>query len=130
MSTMFVISSMYFSSTGLQFWTIQYMTVILGATPMQSQFFFILCAITAPVPGSLLGSYLADRSGGYKGKYQVQSLLICCVFALLGTLFGVTLFFLDDIYSFSVGLWGLLLLGAAMVPTCFGIIISSVEKEH
>ena len=32
MSTMLVMSSMYFSSTGLQFWTIQYMATILGAS--------------------------------------------------------------------------------------------------
>ena len=32
MSTMIVMSSMYFSSTGLQFWTIKYMAEILGAT--------------------------------------------------------------------------------------------------
>jgi len=32
MSTMIVMSSMYFSSTGLQFWTIQYMVSVLNAT--------------------------------------------------------------------------------------------------
>ena len=71
MSTMIVMSSMYFSSTGLQFWTIQYMATILGATQVQAQFLFVLCAVTAPIPGSLCGSWVADSLGGYKGKHQV-----------------------------------------------------------
>ena len=43
----------------------------MDADPMHAQFMFIFCAATAPIPGSLLGSYIADSSGGYKGKYQV-----------------------------------------------------------
>ena len=129
MSTMFVISCIYFSSTGLQFWTIQYMSIVLGADPVTAQMCFIGCALTAPIPGSLIGSYLADINGGYKGKFQVQALLQSCGFAFLGTFAGVALFFLYEIVTFTIGLFFLLLLGAAMFPTCFGIIISSVEKE-
>lgn len=90
---------------------------------------FIVCATTAPIPGALLGSYIADSSGGYKGKYQVQALLICCFFGLLASVAGVILFFLFEPIKFIIGLWFLLFLGAAMAPTCFGIIISSVPKS-
>lgn len=106
------------------------MSTILGADPLKAQFCFILCAVTAPIPGSLLGSWVADRAGGYKGKYQVQALVICCGFASLATISGVTLFFLYDLLHFSIGLWALLLLGATMVPTCFGVLISSAKKEQ
>lgn len=105
------------------------MSSILGAEPLTAQFCFILCALTAPIPGSLIGSYLADISGGYKGKYQTQALLICCGFACLATIAGVFSFFLSEVVSFTIGLFFLLLFGAAMFPTCFGIIISSVEKS-
>ena len=105
------------------------MSTVLGAEPLTAQFCFILVAIAAPIPGSLIGSYLADVSGGYKGKFQVQALLICCAFAAMGTIAGISLFFLGEIVTFTIGLFFLLLLGAAMFPTCFGIIISSVEKE-
>lgn len=129
-STMLVICSMYFSSTGLQFWTIQYMQTILGARPLQAQFLFILSAATAPIPGALIGSYISDRAGGYKGKFQLQALIICCGFALLASVAGIATFFLYEIYSFTVGLWLLLAFGAALFPTCYGIIISSVRKEQ
>jgi len=69
MFTMIVISSMYFTSTGLQFWTIQYIHTILGTEYVTAQFLFVFSAVTAPIPGALLGSWLADRAGGYKGKF-------------------------------------------------------------
>ena len=102
----------------------------MGAPSLEAQFLFIFCATTAPIPGALLGSYIADSSGGYKGKYQVQALLICCVFGLLASVAGVILFFLFEPIRFTIGLWFLLFLGAAIAPTCFGIIISSVPKSR
>jgi len=86
--------------------------------------------VTAPIPGSLLGSYIADGLGGYKGKYQIQALLMCCGFAFLAASSGFTLFFLDELIAFSIGLWALLLFGSAIVPTCFGVIISSARREQ
>ena len=47
------------------------MQTVLGADQVTAQFFFILVSTTSPIPGSLLGSYLADISGGYKGRFQV-----------------------------------------------------------
>ena len=96
---------------------------------MEAQFLFILIAIGAPIPGSLLGSYIADRSGGYKGRYQLQALLICVAFGSMAAMVGVFLFFIFDFYAFCFVLWLLMFLGAAMVPTCYGIIIASVEKD-
>lgn len=49
---------------------------------------------------------------------------------MAGSIFGISCFFLYEPITFTIGLWGLFLLGAAMVPTCFGIIISSVKKEQ
>ena len=90
---------------------------------------FVFCAITAPIPGALLGSYIADSSGGYKGKYQVQALLICAVFGVLASFAGFALFFLFEPIKFAIGIWMLFFLGSAITPTCFGIIISSVPKS-
>ena len=49
---------------------------------------------------------------------------------MLASIAGIALFFLYEIYTFSVGFWLLLAFGAALFPTCFGIIISSVRKEQ
>ena len=40
------------------------------------------------------------------------------------------MFILYEMFTFAIVLWLLLAFGAAMVPTCFGIIISSVHKEQ
>lgn len=127
--TMLTMSSIYFSSTGIQFWTILYLQNILDTPQVKSQFIFVLCAATSPIPGALLGSAVADAYGGYKGKNQVTALKICCIFACFASIFAVWLVFINDNLTFTFALWMLLFLGASMVPTAYGIIVSSVGKE-
>ena len=55
--------------------------------------------------------------------------MICTVFGVLASFAGVTLFFLIELIQFTIGLWILFFLGAAITPTCFGIIISSVPRS-
>ena len=47
----------------------------------------------------------------------------------MAAMVGVFLFFIFDFYAFCFVLWLLMFLGAAMVPTCYGIIIASVSKD-
>ena len=52
-----------------------------------------------------------------------------CGYALLVTPFAAGLTFVESIYLFLPGLWCLLFLGACIVPTCYGIMVSSCNKE-
>lgn len=54
---------------------------------------------------------------------------MCCGFSLLAIAAGIALFYIQDIVYFSLGLFLLIFFGAAGFPTCFGIIISSVDKS-
>ena len=47
----------------------------------------------------------------------------------MAAMVGVFLFFIFDFYAFCFVLWLLMFLGATMVPTCYGIIIASVDKD-
>ena len=54
------ITVVLFSATGLQFWTISYMVVVMEIRPSTAQVWFVLTTISAPIPGALFGSSLAD----------------------------------------------------------------------
>ena len=59
----------------------------------------------------------------------MSALKICCGFALLVTPFAAGLTYVPNIYLFIPGLWCTLFLGACIVPTCYGIMVSSCPKE-
>ena len=106
------------------------MEVILGSDKVRAQFIFILTAATAPIPGALLGSAIADSYGGYKGKNQLTALKICCVFAICASVFAVWMCFVEDDLTFGFVMFMLLFFGSALTPACYGIIVSCVSKEY
>ena len=73
---------------------------------------------------------MTDNGGGFKGKNQVKALLMCCVGAALAGTTGFQLFYLEDVIHFTIGLFCLLFFGSTIVPTCFGVIISSARREQ
>ena len=60
---------------------------------------------------------------------MLSALKLLCLFALLVTPFAAGLTYVDSIYLFLPGLWCLLFLGACIVPTCYGIMVSSCPTE-
>ena len=130
MFTMFTVSCMYFSSSGLQFWTISYLEKILNVDVVHAQVIFIACASSAPIPGALLGSFVADAFGGYKGKNQLTALKICCIFGFIDGIVAVWVCYIKDVETFTFALFSLLFLGATIVPSSYGIIVSCVRKEQ
>ena len=54
------ITAILFSATGLQFWSISYMVVVMQVRPVTAQLAFVATAVSAPIPGALIGSKIAD----------------------------------------------------------------------
>ena len=48
----------------------------------------------------------------------------------MAAIFAVWLVYVKDMMIFTFVLWTLLFLGSALVPTCYGIIVSSVNREQ
>lgn len=97
--------------------------------PLTAQVCFVATVITATLPGAITGSWISGSYGGYKGKAQKTALSILCGFATLNMPFAGGLSYTPNIYTFVPGLWCLLFLGACVVPTCYGIMVSSVPRR-
>ena len=54
------ITTLFFSATGLQFWTLSYFIQILHVEPLHAQLAFVFVCITAPIPGAIIGSTISD----------------------------------------------------------------------
>ena len=52
--------------------------------------FFAFDAITGPVCGVLMGGYIMDSFGGYKGPNRVAAAKFVFIFCLIGTSFGIS----------------------------------------
>jgi len=48
--------------TGIQFWMTAYMIKVLKQDPGLVTLVYIICSITAPIPGAATGGYLADKN--------------------------------------------------------------------
>ena len=60
------ISSLYFIVTGIQFWVSDYMlTMIINDKSIVFPG-YVICTITAPTLGVLVGGLLSHKVGGYK----------------------------------------------------------------
>ncbi len=59
------LTSVYFITTGMQFWITDYWVQVLGQTKSSATIYFAIAAITGPVGGVILGGVVFSRLGGY-----------------------------------------------------------------
>ena len=59
-----------------------------------------------------------------------MALRICVRFAVLCSPFAMYVGFMTDFTYFLIGFWLLMFLGACLVPTCYGIMVSAVPKQY
>ena len=118
-----------FAASGLLFWTITYMQVVLFMDPIESQSVFVLVMISAMIPGVAAGGALGDYFGGYKGRGVYNSLILNAVLAILATLFSLSLSICFNPEVFVYLLWLFFFFGSGCMPISAGIIVSCVPKE-
>jgi len=121
---------MYFVGSGIQYWLTAYMIVILEADPVVVLIAFTVSCITAPIMGVMLGGFLADWVGGYKGRNTINAIRICVAFSIFGMIFAFPVGFVGSLYYILPLLWMLLFFGAAIIPTATGVVVNSVPREY
>ena len=57
-----------------------------------------------------------------------MALRICLRFAVADLPFALYVGYIEDITFFMIGFWLLMFLGACLVPTCYGIMVSCVPR--
>ena len=63
------ITTLFFSATGLQFWTLSYFIQILHVEPLHAQIAFVFVCISAPIPGAIVGSTISDSYVSIAGLF-------------------------------------------------------------
>jgi len=59
---------------------------------------FSFTCITAPLLGVIVGGYMADVMGGYKGDNIIIAIKLCVVFAILAVIFSVPIGYVNSLY--------------------------------
>jgi hypothetical protein len=122
--------SLNFVVTGIQYWITMYLIVVLDSDPVAVYFIFVVTCITAPLCGVLVGAYVADQMGGYKGENVTTAIKLCSVFALLGFCFAIPIGFVGNLFYIVPLLWSLLFFGGCLMPTATGVNVNTVSKEY
>ncbi|CAE7933316.1 unnamed protein product, partial [Symbiodinium necroappetens] len=142
----FCVSSLFFVSGGLQFWATPYMEQIrlkelrevsgLGSeveacAQVHSLVVTLVAVITltAPTFGVFLGGGAVDSIGGYKGAAGRSTLKLLATGALLAMVFGVAACFSTNFWLAVSTFWVFNMLGAALLPGAFGLMLASVRSE-
>jgi MFS family permease len=89
---------------------------------------FIVCAGTGPTLGVIFGGWLIDRTGGYKDI--PKTLKTCLLLGVMAVCFALALIICRTFHLFIIFLWFLLFFGAAVLPSCAGILVTVVPPEY
>jgi hypothetical protein len=112
--------SLMFISTIIQFWTSDYLKIVIKAESSMILVSFILTCLTAPVLGIITGGCIVQKFGGYESK---NALNVCSVFGILAVLFAIFITQLDSLVGFATFLWIFLFFGGCIVPNLIGIYV-------
>jgi CDP-diglyceride synthetase len=101
--------------TGVQFWATEYLQLAFDEPISLVNTAFLITSITAPVGGVLVGGYVTDRTGGYKGSARAAATLYwCSLVAVLCTLVGIAAALSTSFWASVLLLWLLLFFGATV----------------
>lgn len=125
MLSVLCITNVMFIIVGLQFWGVQYATVVLKEDETFVYITFSLTVITAPCLGAVVGGLVTTKFlGSYKND---NALVLCFVVYLLFTASCIPCPFLDDYLIFIIVLWVAIFMQGFIEPIMMGIILSSVS---
>jgi hypothetical protein len=103
MLSVLCITNVMFVIVGLQFWGVQYATIVLKEDKTFVYITFSLTVITAPCLGAVVGGLVTTKFlGSYKND---NALVLCFVVYLLFTASCIPCPFLDNYLIFIIVLW-------------------------
>jgi hypothetical protein len=102
MGLLLVITSVYFLTTGIQFWITDYWVTILNQSKTMAYIYFATCAITGPVGGVVSGGLFFNYLGGFE---NYRSFHWAVIIMTIGSLSALPLPFVTEITLSAVILW-------------------------
>jgi len=126
MVLMMAITTMYFITAGVLFWTPNYMDQVLGASKEETVRIFSFVAATGPLSGFIVSGKVVSYFGGANTVAAQKAIMVN---NWIGILIVIPIPFLSECRIFGVFIWILLFCGAFVIPP-FTIIMLSSVPDH
>ena len=123
---MLSIAGILFIATGLQYWTSNYLTVVLEVDKTVASTYVALLSILAPVTGLVTGGVVTNYYGGYN-SYDTQLLTI--IMAWFCTIVTIPIPWVTNFAAFGTLVWLLMFFGAAIMAPLTGMMLNAVDNS-
>ena len=126
--SIFSISCIYYSVTGVQYWGGDYMNRILGIhSPQKRLLYFSIICFTSPTLGVLVAGYSVSKlKNGYN---NIKVFNFCFICSILTFISGFISALVSKISLFIIFMWLAFFFGGAIIPILTGIIITSLPQH-
>lgn len=126
MTVLFILTAVYFITTGMQFWMTDYWVHAIGESKSMATIYFSVAAITGPVSGVILGGYIFTKIGGFQSP---KAFGVCTAVMCLGTLLGFPLPFIPITLVQVFLVWGQFFCGGFCLPALMSMQINNVPSS-
>ena len=121
------ITVLMFVQTANIYWATDYMKKVLKGNAEIVDIIFLVCILTAPFVGSILGGVLTTKLGGYTTRGAF--LLVLGIYILL-LVASLPISFVDSIYLFGSCLWLVVFVFGFTEPILTGIMLNMVSPPE
>lgn len=128
-SIMLTLITIFFVAFSIQFWYTSFMIEILNQEKEIAHLYYFSIMLTCPTTGVVLGGYISDRLGGYKGVHMFQAIKICFIINIGCVLLAIPGCFPFDIFSFIIMMSLTVILSACQMPVLNGVLLSSLPVQ-
>ncbi len=130
MYCMLTLITVFFVAFSIQFWCTTYMIEILNQSKELAYVYYCSIMLICPTTGVVLGGYISDRLGGYKGVHMFQALKIIFIINVVCSLLAIPGCFPFGILSFLIMISLTVMFGACQMPILSGIQLSSLPPQR
>ena len=121
-----ILTSVYFLTTGMQFWITDFWVAVLGLTKQTATIYFSVAAITGPVAGVILGGVVFSRIGGYESP---KAYPLCVLVLGVGSCIGFPLPLVEIPLLSAALLWIQFFCGGFCLPALMALQICNVPPS-
>lgn len=122
---MMTITGFYYVVGGIQYWGVDYLEKVMKVSPQTASLYFAFVSLTSPVLGVVFGGLLISHYGGYTTRRSRELLIILCWVCIL---FAIPIPIVNDLFIWSVCVYGLLFVGGALLPSLTGLMLVTVPE--
>jgi MFS family permease len=121
------ISTLYFITTGIQYWISDYLQVVLDIPAEETFYFYSFTCLTAPMMGLITSGIVFSYIGGYNSP---KAFLLLFMAGLVSLVVSLPAPFANRRYTIYSLMWLLFFSGSFLLPTMTGIMLNSVKQNQ